>query len=189
MLYYSRVPDRMPEAKVSDKLMYDFLGTIGSIHRMNARHAQGYAFYTDSKGEEIIRGGYIFANEIVNDDLYDYYYDFKTKKLYDLAPWRDEAEWPQMSKPEYMLIYKMLKSDGEDEGKIHHAFFTYPTMKDAVAAYYDLSKKCRKEASIQLRYKYDQIKIETELAYACGYRKIGQNLESAKEMYNEEKNK
>jgi hypothetical protein len=67
------------EARIKETLLDDVKGVVGSIHRMNAPYAKGYAFDATKGNKSIARGMYI--DRVGEADEYDYYLDFKTGDL------------------------------------------------------------------------------------------------------------
>lgn len=59
----------------------DVYSVVGSMFRMNYPNALGYLFYPNETKDEVKAGE--FTADYIRP-IYDYYYDFKTKKFYDL---------------------------------------------------------------------------------------------------------
>jgi len=67
------------EARIKETLLDDVKGVVGSIYRMNAPYAKGYAFDATKGNKSIARGEYVDRRN--EADEYDYYLDFKTGDL------------------------------------------------------------------------------------------------------------
>ncbi len=69
--------------KIQNAVIKDAIKVCGSICRMNATSAVGYAFTCADDGKSVDVGEFIYAGELI-DDNYDGYIDFKTSTISNL---------------------------------------------------------------------------------------------------------
>jgi hypothetical protein len=72
------------EKEINISLKNDVLNTIGNIYKINAPYAIGYLFYPDDTGKKVYRGMYCNFESEIDHNKWDYYYDFKSQKIYKL---------------------------------------------------------------------------------------------------------
>ena len=71
---------------ISQSVLTDAKKVCGSIYRMNAKTACGYAFTKDIRNKKVNSGQFIFTSELsdVTFKKYDGYISFENKTLKDL---------------------------------------------------------------------------------------------------------
>lgn len=67
------------KARIGQSLLKDVKSVVGSIYRLNAPHAIGYAFDPKASGKSIARGMFIDRGDNIKE--WTYYLDFKTGVL------------------------------------------------------------------------------------------------------------